>query len=34
VLLKSLFLALGGRSGLAVFGALLVGGGAWRVWQD
>jgi hypothetical protein len=34
VLLKSLFLALGGRSGLIVFGALLVGGGAWMVWQD
>ena len=34
VLLKSLFLALGGREGLVVFGALLVGGGAWVVWQD
>jgi len=34
VLLKSLFLALGGRDGLIVFGALLVGGGAWVVWQD
>ncbi len=34
VLLKSLFLALGGRNGLIVFGALLVGGGAWMVWQD
>ncbi len=34
VLLKSLFLALGGRNGLVVFGALLVGGGAWVVWQD
>ena len=34
VLLKSLFLALGGRDGLVVFGALLVGGGAWVVWQD
>ncbi|MEO8090037.1 MAG: CPBP family glutamic-type intramembrane protease [Gemmatimonadales bacterium] len=34
VLLKSMFLALGGRSGLVVFGALLVGGGAWLVWQD
>ncbi len=34
VLLKSLFVALGGRDGLAVFGALLVGGGAWLVWQD
>ena len=34
VLLKSVFLALGGRNGLVVFGALLVGGGAWLVWQD
>jgi hypothetical protein len=34
VLLKSLFLAFGGRDGLVVFGALLVGGGAWLVWQD
>ena len=34
VLLKSMFLAMGGRNGLVVFGALLVGGGAWLVWQD
>jgi len=34
VLLKSLFLAMGGRNGVVVFGALLVGGGAWLVWQD
>jgi CAAX prenyl protease-like protein len=34
VLLKSLFLALGGRNGLVVFGALLVGGGAWMVGRD
>jgi hypothetical protein len=34
VLLKSLFLALGGRTGQAVFGALLVGGGAVLVWRD
>jgi membrane protease YdiL (CAAX protease family) len=34
VLLKSLFLTLGGRTGLAVFGALLVGGGALLVWHD
>ncbi len=34
VLLKSVFLAVGGRDGLIVFGALLVGGGAWLVWQD
>lgn len=34
VLLKSLFVMLGGRNGLAVFGALLVGGGAALVWKD
>jgi hypothetical protein len=34
VLLKSLFLTLGGRNGLLVFGALLVGGGAAMVWRD
>jgi len=34
VLLKSLFLALGGRDGLIVFGALLVGAGSWLVWKD
>jgi hypothetical protein len=34
VLLKSLFLTLGGRDGLVVFGALLVGGGAWLVGKD
>lgn len=34
VLLKTIFVALGGRSGLVVFGALLVGGGAWIVVQD
>ena len=34
VLLKSFFLAMGGREGLVVFGALLVGGGAWLVWRD
>ena len=34
VLLKSLFLTLGGRNGLAVFGALLVGGGIVLVWRD
>jgi Type II CAAX prenyl endopeptidase Rce1-like len=34
VLLKTLFLALGGRSGLVLFGALLVGGGGWIVVQD
>lgn len=34
VLLKSLFQALGGRSGLIMFGALLVGAGAWVVWGD
>ena len=34
VLLKSLFVALGGRNGLVVFGALLVGAGGWLVWRD
>jgi hypothetical protein len=34
VLLKTVFVALGGRSGLVIFGALLVGGGAWIVVQD
>jgi hypothetical protein len=34
VLLKSLFLMLGGRPGLAVFGVVLVGGGAALVWRD
>src|SRR6266508_2899183 len=34
VLLKSLFLGFGGRNGLIVFGALLVGTGAALVWRD
>ncbi len=34
VLLKSLFLALGGRNGLIAFGALLVGTGVVLVWRD
>jgi hypothetical protein len=34
VLLRSLFVMLGGRHGLAAFGALLVGGGAALVWRD
>lgn len=34
VLLKSLFLTLGGLDGLLVFGALLLGGGAILVWRD
>ena len=34
VLLKTLFVGLGGRDGLYVFGALLLGGGAWLVWRD
>lgn len=34
VLLKSAFLALGGRHGLAVFGLLLLGAGAGLVWRD
>jgi CAAX prenyl protease-like protein len=34
VLLKTAFVALGGRPGLALFGAVLVGGGAWLVLRD
>lgn len=34
VLLKSLFVGLGGRTGLTVFGALLIGTGAVLVWRD
>jgi Type II CAAX prenyl endopeptidase Rce1-like len=34
VLLKSLFVSFGGRDGLLVFGALLVGTGAVLVWRD
>ncbi len=34
VLLKSLFLAVGGRDGLTVFAVLLLGAGAWLVGRD
>jgi hypothetical protein len=34
VLLKSLFVALGGRFGLVVFGALLVVGGSYLAWRN
>src|SRR4051794_40784813 len=34
VLLKSLFLALGGRYGLALFGIVVIGGGAAIAWRD
>ncbi len=34
VLLKTAFVALGGRNGIAVFGLLLLGAGAWVVWRD
>lgn len=34
VLLKSLFVSLGGRTGLTVFAALLLGAGAWLVIRD
>jgi len=34
VLLKTLFLALGGRTGLYAFGVALLGGGAFLVWRD
>jgi hypothetical protein len=34
VLLKTVFVALGGRNGVTAFGVLLLMGGAWAVWQD
>ncbi len=34
VLLKTLFVALGGRSGLFAFGLLLLAVGGWIVWRD
>jgi hypothetical protein len=34
VLLKSLFVALGGRYGLALFGLAMIGGGAAIAWRD
>jgi membrane protease YdiL (CAAX protease family) len=34
VLLKSLFVLLGGRSGVAVFGIVLLGTGGFLIWQD
>jgi hypothetical protein len=34
VMLKSVFLLLGGRFGLAAFGIVLVGGGALSIWRD
>jgi len=34
VLLKSLFIAFGGRNGLIVFGVLLAAAGGWHVWRD
>jgi len=34
VLLKSIFVTFGGRTGLLAFGALLLGTGAWLVWRD
>lgn len=34
VLLKTLFVSLGGRNGLLVFDALLLGIGGWFVWRD
>ncbi|MDH5551647.1 MAG: hypothetical protein OEZ42_17325, partial [Gemmatimonadota bacterium] len=34
VLLKTLFLSLGGRWGLLVFGVLFVSVGGWIVWRD
>jgi hypothetical protein len=34
VLLKTLFVSLGGRSGLVAFGVALLGLGGWIVWRD
>jgi hypothetical protein len=34
VLLKTLFVSLGGQSGVVAFGVLLLGVGAWVVWRD
>lgn len=34
VLLKTVFVAFGGRNGVTAFGVLLLVGGAWAVWQD
>ena len=34
VLLKTVFMALGGRNGVTLFGVLLLGVGLWLVWRD
>ena len=34
VLLKTVFVAFGGRTGLAMFGLLLLAAGSWLVWRD
>lgn len=34
VLLKTVFVALGGRAGMTAFGVLLLAGGVWAVWRD
>lgn len=34
VLLKTLFITVGGRFGLVIFGVILLGVGAWLVWRD
>jgi hypothetical protein len=34
VLLKTVFVVFGGRTGLAAFGIVLLGVGAWLVWRD
>lgn len=34
VLLKTVFVAFGGRNGVTAFGLLLLAGGAWAVWRD
>ena len=34
VMLKTVFVAFGGRNGVTAFGVLLIAGGAWLVWHD
>ncbi len=34
VLLKTVFVAFGGRNGVTAFGLLLLAGGVWAVWRD
>jgi hypothetical protein len=34
VMLKTVFVAFGGRNGVTAFGVLLIAGGGWLVWRD